>query len=292
MLNLRVRLMATSLGTASLIFMATTASAGITGTITGTVLDQRTSEAIGYATVQVEGTAHGTLADMNGTYFILHVPAGVYTVRAASVGYNVAIEKDIAVAAELTTPLDFALEEQPVQGGIIQIRGKDDIRNINTPRTTRPMCIERISTLPVTRGDLPLQAGVVVEQGDSLDISAKPETVASPEPDSAKQPPALDQADVVESRETSRHEIPNIPATTIDEILNHELGFITHRRREVRQKLLKQDSGAASNAEHNSDSTFPVDSDTSAVGLKSLLPQQPVDDDRKRPLPASQRKDD
>ena len=59
-----------------------------TGTIKGKVTDKQTGETLPGATVQVEGTAHGAAADVNGDYKITDVPAGRYQLVARFIGYQ------------------------------------------------------------------------------------------------------------------------------------------------------------------------------------------------------------
>ena len=59
-----------------------------TGTIKGKVTDKQTGETLPGATVQVEGTAHGAAANVNGNYEIRDVPAGRYKLVARFIGYQ------------------------------------------------------------------------------------------------------------------------------------------------------------------------------------------------------------
>lgn len=100
-------------------------NAGTTGKIAGQVVDKKTGSALPGATVVVVGTNLGAAADVNGNYFILNVPPGVYSVRASVVGYAAVVQANVRVNIDLTTTVDFkgqyALQEEAIQAGEVTI---------------------------------------------------------------------------------------------------------------------------------------------------------------------------
>ncbi|MCH8986656.1 S8 family serine peptidase [Patescibacteria group bacterium] len=78
-----------------------------TGIIGGTVTDADTLDPISGATV-TDGTRLAT-TDVNGAYSIIDVPEGTYTVTASATGYNSVSQTGVAVVADTTTTVDFAL---------------------------------------------------------------------------------------------------------------------------------------------------------------------------------------
>ena len=56
-------------------------------TVSGTVSDASTGDALPGANVVLEGTSMGAAASADGTYSISNVPAGSYTVTASVIGY-------------------------------------------------------------------------------------------------------------------------------------------------------------------------------------------------------------
>jgi Ca-activated chloride channel family protein len=87
---------------------AVLSSAGVTGTITGRVLDAQSRQPLLGAVVVVEGTNFAARTGLDGTYTILDVPAGVYTIRVEKTGVVTARQR-ITVTAERTVTVDFAL---------------------------------------------------------------------------------------------------------------------------------------------------------------------------------------
>ncbi len=78
-----------------------------TGTITGTVTDGETGEALPGANVVVPDTPIGTSTGADGTYS-LSIEPGTYTLRASFVGYTSSTE-DVTVAEGETIEINFAL---------------------------------------------------------------------------------------------------------------------------------------------------------------------------------------
>ena len=63
----------------------------------------------------VKGMRLGATTDAEGIYFILTVPPGLHTLTASLVGYGTISQTDVKVAVDLTTTVDFALEEIALQ---------------------------------------------------------------------------------------------------------------------------------------------------------------------------------
>ncbi|NBB87271.1 MAG: TonB-dependent receptor plug domain-containing protein, partial [Bacteroidetes bacterium] len=77
------------------------------GTITGTVIDEETSEPLPGATITAVGTGQGTATDIDGAYSFQVTP-GTYTLRATFVGYEPA-EQEVTVEAGAEVQVNFAL---------------------------------------------------------------------------------------------------------------------------------------------------------------------------------------
>lgn len=90
-----------------ILLLTLSAMAAMAGNIKGTVLDKQTKEPLTGATVQIEGTAQGVAADIDGAY-TLEVKDGTYTVVVRYIGY-----RDISlpnVKVKGNTELNFEME--------------------------------------------------------------------------------------------------------------------------------------------------------------------------------------
>ncbi|MCF6239143.1 MAG: carboxypeptidase-like regulatory domain-containing protein, partial [Candidatus Marinimicrobia bacterium] len=74
--------------TVLLIVVMVPAMALAQGTITGTVTDGNTGDALPGANVVVDGQAFGGASDLSGSYVIEGIPTGNYTVTATMIGYE------------------------------------------------------------------------------------------------------------------------------------------------------------------------------------------------------------
>ena len=88
------------------------ASAGTTGKIAGIVVDTDTGRPLPGCNVIIAGTTLGAATDMKGTYHIINVPPGQYTVTARMMGYRIVNVSRVRVNVDLTTNIDFKLEQK------------------------------------------------------------------------------------------------------------------------------------------------------------------------------------
>lgn len=86
--------------------------AGITGTLSGTVIDKITEKALPGAQIIVEGTTMGAMADKNGFYMIQNLPAGTYDVSVHMIGYSKVRIEDVQINLDLNTTQNFYLPEE------------------------------------------------------------------------------------------------------------------------------------------------------------------------------------
>jgi len=93
---------------------AATGPYGTTGKIAGTITDSKDGSPLVGAIISVEGTSLRAGSDDNGKYAILNVPVGTYQVKCTYVGYEAQVQRDVKISADLTTAVDFALN----QGGV------------------------------------------------------------------------------------------------------------------------------------------------------------------------------
>jgi TonB-dependent SusC/RagA subfamily outer membrane receptor len=84
------------------------AQGGQTGSITGRVTDSTTATGVPSATVQLEGTRFGAIADQEGRFRMPSVAPGVYTAVARRIGYA-ARRRPVTVTAGQEVVVDFAL---------------------------------------------------------------------------------------------------------------------------------------------------------------------------------------
>ncbi len=92
--------------------LSQTLRAGITGTLSGKVVDKETGQFLAGAQIVVEGTTMGTMADRNGHFMIYNLPAGRYDVSVSMIGYTRLTIKTVKINVDLNTELDFAMSAE------------------------------------------------------------------------------------------------------------------------------------------------------------------------------------
>lgn len=89
------------------------AEAQQTGTVQGVIVDVTTARPLAGAQVVVQGTQLGTIANQQGRYQLVNVPAGTHTLRVELIGYTAAT-REITVTAGQVTTANFQLEQTAI----------------------------------------------------------------------------------------------------------------------------------------------------------------------------------
>jgi TonB-linked SusC/RagA family outer membrane protein len=83
-------------------------------TVTGRVTDAMTQTPLESAQVSIEGTNFGVLANAEGRFLILNVPAGTHTLRATMIGYG-PVTQEFTVEAGGTASVNFTMSPSALQ---------------------------------------------------------------------------------------------------------------------------------------------------------------------------------
>ena len=75
-----------------MIYAGADLNAGVTGKIAGRVVDKDNGEALPGANMVIQGTTLGAATDVDGNYYIINVPPGIYSLRASSIGIKMSSE--------------------------------------------------------------------------------------------------------------------------------------------------------------------------------------------------------
>jgi hypothetical protein len=138
--------------------------AGTNGNIRGKITDIQTNEGLPLVNVLIVGSGRGGVTNDKGEYFITGVQAGVYTVRASLLGYQVFEAKKVSIDADETSVLDFKLASTLIEKEGITIEGARPLVDVKKTAGEQTYTKEKIDQLPNVKGVedvLGLQAGVV-----------------------------------------------------------------------------------------------------------------------------------
>ncbi len=140
-------------------------AAGTVGKISGRIIDRETKEPLVGATVMLEGTSMGAATDRDGSFYILNVPAGAYTLLARMIGYGEQKVQNVRVNADLTTEIDFKLSTTDLLGEEIVVVAVRPLLQKDVTATQNIVRGEEIQTSAVNSftGAMVQTAGFVVQ---------------------------------------------------------------------------------------------------------------------------------
>lgn len=142
-----------------------------TGKIAGVILEASTEDPMPAASVYLEeNTNLGTLTDTDGSYVILGVPPGTYTLIMSFVGFATIRHENVQVFSGRTTFVDGTLREEVIEGEEIVVSAERPI--VVRDRTSTVSYVDQaaIERLPVQElGELvQFQPGVVTSASGGL----------------------------------------------------------------------------------------------------------------------------
>jgi outer membrane receptor for ferrienterochelin and colicin len=137
------------------------------GKIRGSVIDLKTKEPLIGANIIVEGTNLGASSDLDGTFTILNVPIGSYTMKGSFVGYRNVTISNVRVSGQLTTEVKFELSSEDVQVQTVEIVAERPLINKDYTNTLKVKTADDMETLPVrgVTNIVGLQASIVKNEG-------------------------------------------------------------------------------------------------------------------------------
>jgi len=142
----------------------------VAGKIAGRVVEVGTGESLIGATVFIEETSQGAVVAPDGSYAIINVAPGVYTVRASMVGFGTVRKGEVKVSIDRTTRINFELAVEVIQGEEILITATRPIIEVDRTTSASYVDSEAIANLPVQEVSdlLQLQSGVTYDSQGQL----------------------------------------------------------------------------------------------------------------------------
>jgi hypothetical protein len=137
--------------------------AGITGKIAGTIKDATTGDPLPGVNVVITGTTMGAATDMDGNYFIINLPPGVYTIEASMLGYERTAQTDVRVQTDHTTPVDFNLKEAVISGAEVTVVAEREVVKMDVSSSQIVAQVDQVESVPLVRDIeqyINMQAGI------------------------------------------------------------------------------------------------------------------------------------
>jgi outer membrane receptor protein involved in Fe transport len=122
----------------------------ITGSkIQGIVTDEDSGEPIPYANVIIQESKIGTATGADGTFFILNVAPGAYTIELSSIGYQTKYVAGVFVEFNQIVRLEITLKESPIEISPVTVVGKSPVVSKEMTGTTYIIRGAELAALPV-----------------------------------------------------------------------------------------------------------------------------------------------
>ncbi len=155
-----------------LLLIGSSAFAGNTGKLLGTVIDQSSGEPLPGANIIIEGTSLGASSDANGEYFVLNIQPGTYVVECSMIGYATKRVENVVINADQSRIINFQMSEETLELEQITVVADRPLVQKDLTASKKITSAEEIAALPVeTFTDVMLtQAGVTQGAGGELHI--------------------------------------------------------------------------------------------------------------------------
>ena len=134
-----------------------------TGKISGIVKDADTDEPLIAANVIVQGTAFGAATDLDGSYYIINIKPGTYTILVDMIGYKQLLLENVRVSVNRTTTIDANLEPTVIQGETVVVEVDAITTKKDQTSTIKNISSDQMQKLPIEDigAVVGMQAGVV-----------------------------------------------------------------------------------------------------------------------------------
>jgi len=121
-----------------------------TGTLTGTVKDKLTQEALIGVSIKLDGTEIGTATDLDGNFRISGIPPKAYNVVATYIGYAAQTKFNVVITTGNANQLNFELEPDGKALGevLVSVNRSVRIASAETPLSIQNLSVEEIKSNP------------------------------------------------------------------------------------------------------------------------------------------------
>ena len=146
-----------------IIFLSNFLVGQTTGKITGTIKDAETDEVLIGANIILEGTYSGAASDVDGSYYILNVKPGIYSIVVDMIGYKRVKVQNIRVSINRTSNINVDLVPTVIQGETVVVEVDAITTRKDQTSTIKNISTDQIEKLPVENigAIIGMQAGVV-----------------------------------------------------------------------------------------------------------------------------------
>lgn len=136
--------------------------AGVTGKISGKITDKKSGMPVAGANIFLIGTNLGAATNLEGEFFIIQIPPGIYEAKITMIGYKDVTIKNVEVIIDHTTPLSYVLDEEVYEGEEVVVIAERPVIQKDLTSSTQFLTVSQIKRLPITQTEeaVWLQTGV------------------------------------------------------------------------------------------------------------------------------------
>ena len=124
--------------------------AGTTGKLSGTILNEKTSEPLIGCNIIIENTYLGASSDLNGDYTILNIPPGKFDVRFEMIGYKKLRQEGVLISVDKTTRLDITMKQSVIQGDMVTVKADRKLIQFDVTQSEAIITSNILEEMPVT----------------------------------------------------------------------------------------------------------------------------------------------
>ncbi|MDO9548524.1 MAG: TonB-dependent receptor [Candidatus Marinimicrobia bacterium] len=155
-----------------LIGMICVTLAGTRGKIAGNVIDKSTGLPLAGVNMYIPSEQIGSVTDSDGYFVILNVPPGIHDVVASMIGYKILTVRNVSVATDQTTNLDFEMESSILQGEEVVVVARKPLVQADLTSSKSIITEEDLKSMPTEsfQGLLTTKAGVTEGASGAIHI--------------------------------------------------------------------------------------------------------------------------
>ncbi|MCX7611540.1 MAG: TonB-dependent receptor [Ignavibacterium sp.] len=155
-----------------LCFISNILFAQSTGSLSGTIKDKATGEALPGVNVVLKGTYYGAATDMNGRYNIPSINPGNYTVEISLIGYKTVQFTGVQIVANQNKKIDVLLEETVLTlGQDVVVVGEKPLMDVEETQSKKTLSKEDIEIAIIENiTDLVSQQAGVIKSDNAIHI--------------------------------------------------------------------------------------------------------------------------
>ncbi len=145
---------------------------GTTGKLTGIVSDAQSGDPLPGCNIIILGTEYGTATDINGEFFILNIPPGIYDVKALMIGYAAQTHTDVRINVDLTTRTNFSMSVEALEGQEVTVMAERKAIQMDLTSSEARVSSEELEAMPVNEiwDVINIQSGVTKDAGGGIHI--------------------------------------------------------------------------------------------------------------------------